>query len=139
VGKFYEGLERRFAAFDHDMAYDMAWNMIRIEVKLDRQYEFEAAIREAGGYMSIETTEEDDSTAIHYSLEIETRNSRLGPGHRKAIQTMLKNMVMTTNVKLAMITDPANFKVRAELRSSIGGRRAIEHTSEEGDVDQEAT
>jgi hypothetical protein len=68
----------------------------------------------------------DTSFAIHYSVDIETKNSKLSPAERKALRNMVQLMLGEAAAKLQFVLDnPANAIVKAHVSGSSSGRSEL--------------
>jgi hypothetical protein len=89
--------------------------------------------REVTHVTNEEEVEEDrTAAAIHYSIDVETRNYNLSDAERTAIRNMMRLMVGEMKAKIQFVLDDPNrdATVRAYVSSSSSGRREL-HPAEE--------
>jgi hypothetical protein len=79
-----------------------------------------------------EVEEDRTAAAIHYSIDVETRNYNLSDAERTAIRNMMRLMVGEMKAKIQFVLDDPNrdATVRAYVSSSSSGRREL-HPAEE--------
>jgi hypothetical protein len=74
----------------------------------------------------------DSSHAIHYSLDIETKNYKLSYAERMALRRMMQLMIGEVSAKLQFVLDdPLNAIAKAHISSSGAGRSELPPLREE--------
>lgn len=108
------------------------WEEFNLPPLSFQPYGYEQSPREVTA-MPQENFEEDDAqaTAIHYSLDIETKNVRMSAAEREAVRALIKQLVVGAKVQLELLLG-SRATVAAHIMASNTGRRAF-------DLEQEAT
>jgi hypothetical protein len=84
--------------------------------------------REVTCMVTDEEAEDADkfATAIHYSIDVETRNHNITAGEREALRHMLQDTLADIKAKLAFLIDkPENVIARAYVSTTNSGRREL--------------
>lgn len=67
-----------------------------------------------------------NAVAIHYSIDVETRNHKLSDAERDAMRRMIQLTLGELKAKLQFVLDdPNNAKAVAHIASSSSGRREL--------------
>jgi hypothetical protein len=78
--------------------------------------------------MNEEEADGDDRSAValHYSIDVETKNHKLTDAERNAMRRMIQLTLGELKTKLQFVLDdPANAKAVAHIASSSSGRREL--------------